>query len=147
MGRGGGEGRVPSLRSATAESKASTSYSFSFIFDAPSVGYWYKRERNEVYITLKVSPWLISPAGGGGKYHLGYFIGRRRTESADFGELMITSSRFCFQLPTLPHNINTARHSKFLAKKHWHSSNKHCPRAGRTNLETTLRAKPRAASG
>jgi hypothetical protein len=33
MGRGGGEGRVPSLMTAAVESEVSDSYFFSFFFD------------------------------------------------------------------------------------------------------------------
>jgi hypothetical protein len=36
MGRGGGEGRVPSLMTAAVEREVSNSYLFSFFFDVPS---------------------------------------------------------------------------------------------------------------
>jgi hypothetical protein len=39
MGRGGGEGRVPSLMTAAAEREDFGSYLFSFVFDVSSVGH------------------------------------------------------------------------------------------------------------
>jgi hypothetical protein len=39
MGRGGGEGRVPSLITAAIEREVSNSYLFSFFFDVPSMGH------------------------------------------------------------------------------------------------------------
>jgi hypothetical protein len=39
MGRGGGEGRIPSLLSAAVERKVSNSHLFSFFFDVPSMGH------------------------------------------------------------------------------------------------------------
>jgi hypothetical protein len=39
MGRGGGEGRVPSLMTAAADREVSNSYFFSFFFDVPAMGH------------------------------------------------------------------------------------------------------------
>jgi hypothetical protein len=39
MGRGGGEGRVPSLMTAAVEREVSNFYLFSFFFDVPSMGH------------------------------------------------------------------------------------------------------------
>jgi hypothetical protein len=39
MGRGGGEGRVPSLMTAAVEREVSDSYLFSFFFDVSSMGH------------------------------------------------------------------------------------------------------------
>jgi hypothetical protein len=39
MGRGGGEGRVPSLMTAAVEREVSNSYFFSFFFDVSSMGH------------------------------------------------------------------------------------------------------------
>jgi hypothetical protein len=39
MGRGGGEGRVPSLMTAAVEREAADSSLFSFFFDVPSMGH------------------------------------------------------------------------------------------------------------
>jgi hypothetical protein len=39
MGRGGGEGRVPSLMTAAAETENSNSYFFFFFFDVSSMGH------------------------------------------------------------------------------------------------------------
>jgi hypothetical protein len=39
MGRGGGEGRVPSLMTAAVEREVSKSYFFSFFFDVSSMGH------------------------------------------------------------------------------------------------------------
>ena len=48
MGRGGGEGRVPSLMAAAVEREVFDSYLFSFFFDVSSMGNSLKQERNEV---------------------------------------------------------------------------------------------------
>jgi hypothetical protein len=48
MGRGGGEGRVPSLMAAAVEREVFDSYFFSFFFDVSSMGHSLKQERNEV---------------------------------------------------------------------------------------------------
>jgi hypothetical protein len=39
MGRGGGEGRVPSLMAAVVEREVRKSYFFSFFFDVSSMGH------------------------------------------------------------------------------------------------------------
>ena len=39
MGRGGDEGRVPSLMTAAVEREVSNSYFFSFFFDVSSMGH------------------------------------------------------------------------------------------------------------
>jgi hypothetical protein len=39
MGRGGGEGRVPSLMTAAVEREVPNSYFFSFFFDVSSMGH------------------------------------------------------------------------------------------------------------
>ena len=39
MGRGGGEGRVPSLMTSAVEREVSDFYFFSFFFDLPSMGH------------------------------------------------------------------------------------------------------------
>ena len=39
MGRGGGEGRFPSLMTAAVEREVSNSYFFSFFFDVSSMGH------------------------------------------------------------------------------------------------------------
>jgi len=39
MGRGGGEGRVPSLMAAAVERVMSKYYSFSFVFDVSLMGH------------------------------------------------------------------------------------------------------------
>jgi hypothetical protein len=39
MGRGGGEGCVPSLMTAAVDREVSSYYFFSFFFDVPSMGH------------------------------------------------------------------------------------------------------------
>jgi hypothetical protein len=65
MGRGGSEGRVPSLVTAAVDIKFSDSYFLSFFFDVSSMGIRLKRERNEVYINPKrISPLVTCRQAG-----------------------------------------------------------------------------------
>jgi hypothetical protein len=50
MGRGGSEGRVPSLVTAAVDIKFSESYFLSFFFDVSSMGIRLKRERNAYFL-------------------------------------------------------------------------------------------------
>jgi hypothetical protein len=74
-------------------------YFFSLVLMCRPWGIRLKRGRNEVCINSKrKSPWVTSSAG-------------RMRGHVDLDSLMTTSSRACFQIPTLPPNRNTARHS------------------------------------
>jgi hypothetical protein len=60
MGRGGDEGRVPSLMAAAVEREVSNSYFFSFFFDVCRPwGVRLQRERNEVCIKKQPAPGLF----------------------------------------------------------------------------------------
>jgi hypothetical protein len=63
MGRGGGEGRVPSLMTAAVEREVSNSCFFFFSLMCRPWGIRLKRERNEVCINPKgISPWVTLPS-------------------------------------------------------------------------------------
>ena len=52
MGRGGGEGRVPSLMTAAIKREVPNSYIFSFFFDVPSMGHSERAWRNSLGSSL-----------------------------------------------------------------------------------------------
>ena len=89
MRRGGGSaGRVLSLNTAAVESEASESSFFSLSLARRPRGFRIELERNEVCINPSLT--------------LDNFVGRQGGGPVDLGSLMITSSRACFQMPTLP---------------------------------------------
>jgi hypothetical protein len=53
MGRGGGEGRVPSLMTDAVEREVSDSYLFSFFFDVSSMGHYTRVKQNTLCFTQK----------------------------------------------------------------------------------------------